>query len=343
MKLSVIIPCYNIERQIGRCLDSVLAQEGPELEVIAVDDGSTDDTAKICERYAAENACMRVIHQENKGLGPARNTGIEAATGEILSLVDGDDWILPGMYARMTAAMEEAGAQMAVCRYLQVSDGETGQTVSGSAGEADDRVLTREEALFALVAEDEATVIQNAAWNKLYRRELFLPEQNPEGKLQYPAHRYEDIVITAKLIARCEHVVYLDEAFYAYVVDRQGSIMNRSALSDLLKEQIPSYWERDAFFEETGRHELAVMHDYIVGKKLLALRTEGRRKKERESVCALGQVIRERYAPRFSEIYGCPIADPHHALRMRLFLIHPVLYDLFTAINEGILLPLRGL
>ncbi len=352
MTVSVIIPCYNLGGRIGRCLDSVLAQEYKDLEIIVIDDGSTDGSGGICDSYAGKDARIRVIHQENAGLGPARNTGIEASAGEILAFVDGDDWIFPGMIRVMAEAMEKSGADMSVCRYSQVSDGEDMVHVEGRAGRTDGtvpmqdgitgRLFMRDEALYALVAEDEATVIQNAAWNKLYRRKLFFQDNGSEI-LRYPAHRYEDIVITAKLIARCEKVIYIDEPLYAYVSDRGGSIMNKSKLPDLLREQIPSYWERDEFFVSIGKKELADVHDYIVGKKLLELHTAGRRSGEKEAVRELDGVIRSRYKERFSEIYdsGLPVVDPHHRLRMRLFLMHPAMYDIFTSVNEGVVMPVR--
>ena len=353
MTVSVIVPCYNLGERIARCLDSVLAQDYTDLDIIVIDDGSTDGSGNICDRYAAKDARIRVIHQENAGLGPARNTGIEASTGEILAFVDGDDWIFPGMIRVMAGAMEKSGADMSVCRYLQVSDEEDKEQVSGCAGrtqgsafslqnEREGRLLTRDEALYALVAEDEATIVQNAAWNKLYRRKLFFPDDASEI-LRYPAHRYEDIVITAKLIARCERLVYIDEPLYAYVSDRSGSIMNKSRLTDLLREQIPSYWERDEFLGSIGRKDLADIHDYFVGKKLLELHTEGIRSGEKEAVRELDGVIRSRFKDRFSRIYdsGLPVVDPHHRLRMRLFLMNPVLYDVFTSVNEGLVMPVR--
>ena len=342
-----------------RCLDSVTAQTYTDLDIIIIDDGSTDGSGELCDDYASKDARIRVIHQENKGIGATRNIGVEAARGELIDFVDGDDRVFPRMIDSMVDALIRNDAQMAVCRYMQVGDGEdipvadadTGRT--GDGGDADrtektgrigSRLLTRDEALYALVAEDESTIIQNAVWNKLYRRELFMPEDGGEI-LRYPGHRYEEIVVTARLIARCERIAYIDEPLYVYVTDRSDSIMNRSRLSELLKEQIPSYWERDEFLCSIDRKDLADVHDYIVGKKLLELHTAGRRNGEKNAVRELDGIIRSRYKDRFSKIYdsGDPVVDPHHRLRMRLFLIHPALYDAFTAVNEKLILPLRKL
>ncbi len=369
VRISVIVPCYNIEQYVRRCVQSILKQDqepgaGFRLEILLVDDGSTDRTGSICKRLAVEDDRIRVFRQENAGPGIARNTGIEQATGELLAFADGDDAMLPGMLKTLTDALRETGADIAVCPYLTVSAeaalrGEipdrdapdtvrrsvkrhqSGEDVSGE-GTADAavdepriRVLTRDEALIALVSERDDLVIQNAAWNKLYRREVF------DG-IRYPAKRYEDIPTAARLIAAARTVCYVDRPLYAYTQNRGTSIMNGSERQSILTEQIPAYRERDRFFTEIGREDLKWMHDYMVGKKLLILYTQGRwQAKDRKFSRSLRQEIDQWFGPDFEQIYGCPIADRHHRLRMRLFLIHPLLYDLFTALNEGVALPIR--
>ena len=341
MRISVIVPCYNIEQYVERCVRSILAQENSAggayvAEILLVDDGSTDGTGAVCDRLAAEDDRIRVYRQDNAGPGIARNTGIENATGELFSFVDGDDAMLPQMLSTLAGALEKTGADIAVCPYREVSNesalrGEIPE--AGKAGKT--RILTRSEALVALVSEEDDLVIQNAAWNKLYRREIF------DG-IRYPAKRYEDIPTAARLIAAANTVCYVNRPLYAYTQNRGSSIMNGSERQSILTEQIPAYHERDRFFEGIGREDLKWMHDYMVGKKLLILYTQGRyQAKDRAFAKALRQEIDQWFRPDFKQIYGCPIADRHHRLRMRLFLIHPLLYDLFTAVNEGIVLPIR--
>ena len=98
--ISVIIPVYNVEKYLRRCLDSVIAQTYQNLEIICVDDGSIDDSGKICDQYAVRDARIKVIHQENQGLSAARNRGLDAAEGEYIAFVDSDDYILEDMYKR---------------------------------------------------------------------------------------------------------------------------------------------------------------------------------------------------------------------------------------------------
>lgn len=352
MLISVIIPCYNIERYVERCVRSVLAQDcSQELEILLVDDGSTDGTPDVCDRLAGDDPRIRAFHQKNGGPGTARNTGIDNARGELLAFADGDDAMYPQMLSSLAGALISTGADIAVCPFRTVpvetaqGAGEPGLGMTGSSAEEstsegaeDIRLLSREEALHFLVVEDEeenAPVIQNAAWNKVYRRQVF------EG-IRYPAGRYEDILTMARILASVKSVCYVDRRLYAYTGNRGTSIMNGSELESILTEQIPAYRARNAFFEEIGHRELIPMGDYLIGKKLLILYTQGHSRREtRKAADALGRAIREWFRPRFDEIYHCSIADKHHALRMRLFLIHPVLYRAFTALNEGIVLPLR--
>ena len=114
-KVSVIVPVYNAEKYLQECVDSILRQTLTDLELILVDDGSTDSSPAICDRYAAQDLRVRVIHQANLGLSAVRNRGIEVAAGEWVAFVDSDDFIDANMYRTMIIAAEAEGAQLAVC------------------------------------------------------------------------------------------------------------------------------------------------------------------------------------------------------------------------------------
>lgn len=124
-KLSVVVPIYNVEAYLADCLDSLLAQTLDGIEVIAVDDGSTDSSGAIADRYAELHDNVFAFHQENSGLGPARNTGIEHARGEYVGFLDSDDWVEPDMYENLYAFVSEAGADMLFSGVRVVSRGET--------------------------------------------------------------------------------------------------------------------------------------------------------------------------------------------------------------------------
>ena len=113
--VSVIIPAYNIEDYIGRCLDSIISQTYKNLEIIVVDDGSRDYTGEILDNYAKKDRRIKVIHKENGGVSSARNKGIEAAEGDYIGFIDGDDLIEPGMYKTLVDLLEEENADIAHC------------------------------------------------------------------------------------------------------------------------------------------------------------------------------------------------------------------------------------
>ena len=127
--ISVVIPCYNVEKYAEKCLTSVLSQTYVNLEVIAVDDGSSDGTADILTRYTSDKR-VRLIRQPNSGVSDARNAGIAAATGKLLTFVDSDDYLEPQMYERLYAAMTGSGADMAVCNYNLIYDDRTEECYS---------------------------------------------------------------------------------------------------------------------------------------------------------------------------------------------------------------------
>ena len=256
--ISVVVAVYNIEAYVERCVRSLMAQTYGRLEILLVDDGSTDGSGAICDALAKEDVRIRVIHKENGGLSDARNAGVEAASGSLIAFADGDDWAEPGMYADLYACMRDFDAPVAVCRYRQIY---LKETVDGSTRKA--AVLEGSEALEQFIAENDEIPIRNAAWNKLYRRTLMGELRFPKGKL------YEDIVYTTKLLARADRLVYLDRAEYNYVCEREGSIMGKGLGERIFTDQIPAYREKEAFLRSIGREDLAWQHRYFFYKRLL--------------------------------------------------------------------------
>ena len=256
--VSVIVAVYNIEEYLPRCVDSILAQTYRNLEIILVDDGSKDQSGNICDSYAEKDRRIKVIHKKNGGLSDARNAGMNAATGEYIGFVDGDDWIEPDMYRAMYFACEKEKAQAAVCRYKQITksgiiDGSAGNSVS----------LSRDEALEIYVCGDERYLIYNSVWSKLFARDLVEDMRFPVGK------NSEDIMFTTRAFCRMERLVYLDEAYYNYVLDREGSIMNEKAGERRLKDEIPFWQEQIAYFREAGMPDLSDKAAYHFYRRLL--------------------------------------------------------------------------
>ena len=197
--ITVAVTVYNIKDYLKRSIESVCNQTYKNLEILLVDDGSTDGSELVCDEYAARDSRIRVIHKKNGGPSEARNIAIEQAKGEYVAFVDGDDWIEKDMYANMYLALQKGNADLAVCAYKQVS-------ASHIQDSSDDTILyfDKGEALESFIKEEEEVRIQNAAWNKLFHKELLKELRFPVGKL------YEEIVFTTKLLQQADRVVYLN-------------------------------------------------------------------------------------------------------------------------------------
>lgn len=174
--ISVIVPIYNMEPLLPRCLDSLAAQTLRDLEIICVDDGSTDGSGGIVRKYASGDSRFRLITQENPGRAEARNAGIRAAAAPYLGFADPDDYVEPDMYERLYRLAEESGADMVQCSYSPFLPAESGES-RGMAEEkllhientACDGVFTEKGEIFRLFLEDRITGV---VWSKLFRRIL---------------------------------------------------------------------------------------------------------------------------------------------------------------------------
>lgn len=213
MKLSVIIPVYNVEAYLRACLDSVLESGDGDWEIVAVNDGSTDGSGAILAEYAARfPGIMRVITTPNGGLGHARNTGLEAAQGEYVLFVDSDDLLLPHALTEMLALLD-GSFDIAVFSFRTV-DGE-GRTLGETQG-------CGRSGDFTLTEYPQLLFERPNAWNKLWRRSLFT-----ESGIRFPDRLwFEDLATSPRLYLRARLIRGLDRVWYAYREQRQGSIMS---------------------------------------------------------------------------------------------------------------------
>ena len=208
MLVSLIVPVYNVAPYLREALDSVVNQTYKDLEIIIVDDGSTDGSASICEEYAASDNRIKLVHQPNNGLSGARNTGLELATGDFVSFIDSDDSVSLVFVESLVNAIVSSSASIAICRLSSI---DTSGNMSGVAAKSvfptiKAGVFEREDALRALVDERMSVNV----CNKLFRRELWSDIRFLEG------HVYEDALPEFKLFDKSERVVLVDEALYNY-------------------------------------------------------------------------------------------------------------------------------
>ena len=215
MKLSIIVPVYNVRRYLQSCIESILQQTYTDYELILVDDGSPDSCGAICDRYASECDKVKVIHKKNGGLSSARNAGIAAARGEYITFVDGDDAVASGTYYYnmniLRANPDIDILEFPVHKYYESPRSQIlsfkPEKVSGNENIFEDWV--RREGYEHCFA-----------WNKIYRADLFMFVRYPEGEV------FEDTLITPILIESCNTIYYSDAGFY-YYYDNKESICNK--------------------------------------------------------------------------------------------------------------------
>lgn len=314
--ISVIIPVYNVEKYLHRCLDSVIAQTYQNLEIICVDDGSIDESGRICNQYAVRDARIKVIHQENQGLSAARNRGLDAADGEYIAFVDSDDYILEGMYKKMLDKLLDYSVDLCVCQWqYEFSDGmqvvkkkNIDPTIYGCK-------TSLEFARFLYRGNYENGVVV-AAWNKLYRRALL-------DKIRFEGRIHEDEAFNGRIMAKNISVYVMEEQFYVYAqngdsLTNKPFSANKFFFLDVLAER-RELFKSDAFIRQET--ELLYCNMYI--EYCLRARKDG-------VAVSHPERYRQIFRKMFSSLRREGKANIKFRLRMMLFSFSPSLYRFIT-------------
>ena len=202
-KISIIVPIYNVEPLLRRCIDSLLKQTYKNLEIILIDDESPDNCGKIIDAYAKMDNRIKVIHQKNAGVCAARNAGLKIATGEYIGFIDPDDWATPDMYEYLYNNAKKYDSAITCCRYFRAIPNK--DTMVRSDGKL--YIYNTEEAIKELVSD---FTIRSVFWNKLFKKEIFDGITFPEGMI------YEGTYLVHKLFEKTDKIVFLPDAKYYY-------------------------------------------------------------------------------------------------------------------------------
>lgn len=207
MDISIIIPIYNVEKYLKRCVDSVLCQKEVSLEVILVDDGSTDSSGKICDDYASKNSNVKCRHITNSGPSTAKNVGYDIALGNYVVFIDSDDEIKQDMFSVMLKSGYQHNADIVCCNYIQVD--EEGN-ISHTEHTGQEYILTQDEALKAILIKDK---IYSQCWTKIYKRDTMQKNgvRNTEG-----LKTEEDFIYNIQAFACSKTVCVVDKPLYIY-------------------------------------------------------------------------------------------------------------------------------
>jgi len=258
--ISVVVPVYNVENYLGKCIDSLLAQTHIQFHLILVNDGSTDGSGAICDRYAQKDSRVTVLHRENGVLSAARNTGMEWSHGNTddswIAFVDSDDWVVPTYLEELHAAAVHHNCSIAIGSFAQLCDG-------------DSLPITEGNGVLSLAPEDAwCSYRPVTAWGKLFRRPLFADVRFPEGKI------HEDELTTYKVLFAVGRVVYIGKPLYAYMV-RGGSIIGtqwsekRLNTLDAIDAQV-AYFKHNGFFKAYRyemRHRATMTYNCLTNAK----------------------------------------------------------------------------
>lgn len=252
--VSVVVPVYNVKDYLRCCLNSIIQQTYSNIELILVDDGSTDGSEMICDEYSKLDSRIKCIHQENQGLSAARNIGIENAEGEYIAFVDSDDYISPLYVETLLEHIITNDADISICSKLDVYDD---SAVDSNVNDSiDSQVFSNKECIIASYSGTEYKGINAVAWGKLYKTSLFIDNaiRFPIGKLN------EDIYTTYKLYYYSNKIVYLDRPMYFYR-KRSGSIMSglQKDFSEKNMMVLEGTEEAIRFYFDKNEEELATL------------------------------------------------------------------------------------
>lgn len=243
-KISIIVPIYNVGKYIDNGIASICGQTYDNLEILLIDDGSTDDSGAICDAWAKKDTRIRVFHIENGGQSRARNIGLEHATGDYIGFVDGDDAAKPQMYEVLWKLMQEKDADIAECNFQGRKSKEPDEMEQGMT-----IVLTGREALRQhLDMRIPSRFPSTSVWSKLFRKEII-------GKLRFPEGRiHEEYGFLCKALYGCKRLVYHNERLYVRTLREDST--TAAAFSLRAFDKLEVYKERDAFLESVKEEEL---------------------------------------------------------------------------------------
>lgn len=317
--ISIIVPVYNVEEYLQRCIDSILNQSFKNFELILVNDGSTDNSLKICKEYLLNDPRVKIINKENGGLSSARNAGINIAKGRYIGFVDSDDWINKEMYKILYELCEKNNSDIAECRYTVTTGNEMNLDNSSNLI----TILNNEEAIKSLYTNTSYGSV--VSWNKLYRCELFKDIKFPEGKLN------EDQFTTYKLYYKSNKIVSIDKVLYYYFQSTKSIMRSEFTLKKL--DAIEAIESSHKFFEENNLYDLVLWNDtlysfVLIKYFIILLRNEQFDNKYRNSIL-------EKFRGRFWLFIKNEHISIKEKLLLMLFYVSPKLYIFINKIING--------
>ena len=283
--ISVVIPVYNVEKYVGKCLSSLVEQTFRDFEVIAVNDGSTDDSLEILRHFEQKYDFIHVLSQKNAGMSQARNAGMELARGEYLSFVDSDDYVAPTFLAELYEACAACDADIACCYYYYhfIENDFLFEYPFRCKG-----VYNRTQAMNKLLRDVQ---IQSLVWNKLYRRSLF-----SDYGITFPSMCFEDMATANRVFTHARRVVVLDRPLYYYNQRSMSTLatMNANKINDFIRAiaLVRRSLEKNGLYEKYRKSYLALTRKTCGCCYLYVLKMHGEKKCMRGCMANMQRVSR---------------------------------------------------
>lgn len=246
VKISIIVPVYNVEKYFKNCIESILNQTFKDFELILVNDGSTDSSGNICDEYAKKDNRIKVIHQGNKGQASARNRGLDIARGKYIGFVDSDDTIHPRMYEILYKSIKDSESKIVISNYKDVYNQDNLEY-----DDIKDIKINKINNLDTIkrLYDSEVWILLVVPWNKLYSREIFDGIRYPEDRV------HEDEAIIHRLLYKSNKLIYIDSKLYNYL-HREGSTMSNNNLLKKKIDWILALSDRIKFFNQVGLYDM---------------------------------------------------------------------------------------
>ena len=240
--ISVIVPIYNVEKYLNKCIESIINQTYKNLEIILVDDGSPDNCPQICDEYAKKDGRIKVIHKENGGLSSARNVGIDVAMGEYLTFIDSDDYVEPNFIEVLYQSLVNNDADISMCGINKIQADKIQEII------VENQILDK-DSFWNFFYYGNGTPIGVVAWNKIYKKNIFKDIRYPLGKIN------EDEFVIHKIVDKCNKISITNEALYNYI-QRDGSIIHsKKSIKNL--DVYEALENRLVYFLDNNMYELA--------------------------------------------------------------------------------------
>lgn len=290
--MSVIVPVYNVDRYLGRCIKSIMQQSYRNLEIILVDDGSTDNSGTICDTFKETDDRIIVIHKENGGLSDARNAGIKMFTGEYVTFIDSDDYVSPDMISLMLTVLKQSSCQIVQCEFVRGKDDTYKFTGNGKY-----KVYNKRNAF-------ENRDVHVCVCGKLYEKSLIKGRYFPIGKIN------EDEYYTYKCVYESNRTAIMPDALY-YYFQRSNSIMHKKK-TYLNMDILDAFDERIKYFQDRKEERLVIISrkEKCIREALLYARAKG----------CIDEKEKREYLKKLFRVEYLKIKKENFSMRERAFL-----------------------